>query len=262
MSSDRIAPPVVETPERRAFYERISRQNLTPLWLSLGQPGHAGTGQRLHAGRVVVRRHSCGDARSRPPDHGERGRAARARSSRIRAARAIEDHDRPLCRRPARAAWRGRARASTCAERAPLRAGRRRRAHGRRWRTDDDARRRLHHHAAAWRGTTTATRASEPIFWLDGLDIPIVQFLDASFAEHHDEDEQPVSRPVGDSERAVRLNLLPVDHKAGDRRVSGLQLPLRADARSARAQLADRRRGTRATGSRCDIRTPSPAAIR
>jgi gentisate 1,2-dioxygenase len=35
VTSDPIAPPVVETPGRRAFYERISRQNLTPLWLSL-----------------------------------------------------------------------------------------------------------------------------------------------------------------------------------------------------------------------------------
>ena len=35
MPSDPIGAPVVESPERRAFYERISRQNLTPLWLSL-----------------------------------------------------------------------------------------------------------------------------------------------------------------------------------------------------------------------------------
>ena len=42
----------------------------------------------------------------------------------------------------------------------------------------------------------------QPMFWLDGLDIPIVQFLDASFAEHHDEDEQPIARPVGDARRS------------------------------------------------------------
>jgi gentisate 1,2-dioxygenase len=53
----------------------------------------------------------------------------------------------------------------------------------------------------------------EPIFWLDGLDIPIVQFLDVSFAEHLDEDEQPISRPVGDSEARYGSNLLPVDHR-------------------------------------------------
>jgi gentisate 1,2-dioxygenase len=41
----------------------------------------------------------------------------------------------------------------------------------------------------------------------------IVQFLDASFAEHHDEDEQPVARPVGDAEARYGSNLLPVDHR-------------------------------------------------
>src|SRR5690242_3953719 len=54
---------------------------------------------------------------------------------------------------------------------------------------------------------------SEPMFWLDGLDIPIVQFLDASFAEHLHEDEQPISRPVGDSDARFGTNLLPVDQR-------------------------------------------------
>jgi gentisate 1,2-dioxygenase len=54
-----------------------------------------------------------------------------------------------------------------------------------------------------------------PIFWLDGLDIPVVQFLDASFAERMDEDEQPITRPAGDSDARYGANLLPVDHKGG-----------------------------------------------
>jgi gentisate 1,2-dioxygenase len=56
--------------------------------------------------------------------------------------------------------------------------------------------------------------SSEPIFWLDGLDIPVVQFLDASFSEHLDQDEQPLTRPVGDSNARYGANLLPVDQKA------------------------------------------------
>jgi gentisate 1,2-dioxygenase len=52
-----------------------------------------------------------------------------------------------------------------------------------------------------------------PMFWLDGLDIPLVQFLDASFAEHHDQDEQSIARPVGDSHARYGSNLLPVDQK-------------------------------------------------
>lgn len=54
-----------------------------------------------------------------------------------------------------------------------------------------------------------------PIFWLDGLDIPLVQLLDASFAEHLGVDEQPIVRPEGDSQARYGANLLPVDHEPG-----------------------------------------------
>lgn len=55
--------------------------------------------------------------------------------------------------------------------------------------------------------------SSEPMFWLDGLDIPVVQFLDASFAEGLGEDEQPITRPAGDSHARYGRNLLPIDLK-------------------------------------------------
>ncbi len=55
--------------------------------------------------------------------------------------------------------------------------------------------------------------SDEPMFWLDGLDIPVVQFLDASFSEGLDEDEQPITRPDGDSFARYGQNLLPVDLK-------------------------------------------------
>ncbi len=54
--------------------------------------------------------------------------------------------------------------------------------------------------------------SSAPIFWLDGLDIPFVSFLDASFSEHLEQDEQPITRPIGDSDARYGANLLPVDH--------------------------------------------------
>jgi gentisate 1,2-dioxygenase len=57
--------------------------------------------------------------------------------------------------------------------------------------------------------------SDQPIFWLDGLDIPVVSFLDVSFAEHLDQDEQPITRPVGDSDARYGANLLPVDHGGG-----------------------------------------------
>lgn len=52
----------------------------------------------------------------------------------------------------------------------------------------------------------------EPVLWLDGLDIPLVQFLDASFAERASEARQSVDKPVGDSLARFGANMLPVDH--------------------------------------------------
>ncbi|HEV7717531.1 MAG TPA: gentisate 1,2-dioxygenase [Arsenicitalea sp.] len=54
---------------------------------------------------------------------------------------------------------------------------------------------------------------SEPVFWLDGLDIPLVQFLDASFSQGYGDDEQLLSRPAGDSYARYGHNLMPVDLK-------------------------------------------------
>jgi gentisate 1,2-dioxygenase len=50
-----------------------------------------------------------------------------------------------------------------------------------------------------------------PVVWLDGLDIPIVRLLNASFAEPGAADMQQVSRPDGDSLARYGHNLLPVD---------------------------------------------------
>ena len=56
-------------------------------------------------------------------------------------------------------------------------------------------------------------QSDAPMFWLDGLDIPIVQFFDASFAEGMGVDEQPITRRAGDSLARYGRNLLPVDMK-------------------------------------------------
>lgn len=50
-----------------------------------------------------------------------------------------------------------------------------------------------------------------PMFWLDGLDIPLVSFLDASFAESLGEDEQPVTRQTGQSYAEFGHALMPVN---------------------------------------------------
>jgi gentisate 1,2-dioxygenase len=75
----------------------------------------------------------------------------------------------------------------------------------------------------AWHdhGNTSA----EPMLWLDGLDIPVVQFLDASFIDRLPEDEQPLRRPEGDSLARYGRNLLPVDLKPAGRSSPVLRYP-------------------------------------
>jgi gentisate 1,2-dioxygenase len=52
----------------------------------------------------------------------------------------------------------------------------------------------------------------QPVVWLDGLDVPIVNMFDASFADHHDEEMQPVTRRDGDALARYGGGLLPIEH--------------------------------------------------
>jgi gentisate 1,2-dioxygenase len=51
-----------------------------------------------------------------------------------------------------------------------------------------------------------------PMVWLDGLDIPIVNLFDASFAEHYPGEIQPNTIADGDSLSRYGVNMLPVDY--------------------------------------------------
>jgi gentisate 1,2-dioxygenase len=53
---------------------------------------------------------------------------------------------------------------------------------------------------------------SEPVVWLDGLDIPMVRFFDAGFAENADEQSQTATRPEGVSFARYGHNMVPVRH--------------------------------------------------
>ena len=55
--------------------------------------------------------------------------------------------------------------------------------------------------------------SDQPMIWMDGLDIPVASFFDASFAEGYGEDEHPVSRQTGDSLARYGANMLPVDYQ-------------------------------------------------
>lgn len=54
--------------------------------------------------------------------------------------------------------------------------------------------------------------SADPIIWLDVLDLPMVSFFDASFAQAHPRDEHFISRPNGDSQARYGANMLPIDY--------------------------------------------------
>ena len=54
-----------------------------------------------------------------------------------------------------------------------------------------------------------------PVVWLDGLDIPMVAFFDTGFAERFPEESQPVAKAEGDALARYGANLLPLEYEAG-----------------------------------------------
>jgi gentisate 1,2-dioxygenase len=56
----------------------------------------------------------------------------------------------------------------------------------------------------------------DPVIWLDGLDVFIVNLLNAPFAEDHSQRHQPVRRPEGASQTRFSNGLLPHGFVAGD----------------------------------------------
>lgn len=52
---------------------------------------------------------------------------------------------------------------------------------------------------------------SEPVIWMDGLDIPIVTLFDASFMQHSNQKEQEVTQDMGISRARYGANMLPID---------------------------------------------------
>lgn len=54
---------------------------------------------------------------------------------------------------------------------------------------------------------------TQPVTWLDGLDIAVVRMLGAQFRENLDHEAQPLSRPQGDSGARYGANLVPVDYR-------------------------------------------------
>jgi gentisate 1,2-dioxygenase len=65
----------------------------------------------------------------------------------------------------------------------------------------------------AWTWHDHGNDSARPMVWLDGLDIPMVQMLDASFAENGNAEQQMITRTEGDSPARYGQGVLPVDWK-------------------------------------------------
>jgi gentisate 1,2-dioxygenase len=91
----------------------------------------------------------------------------------------------------------------------------------------------------AWTWHDHGNPAAEPVIWLDGLDIPMLQLFDAGFAENFSAEVQPVERDEGTAQFRYGQNMLPVDFAP-----QGLASPVfvypYARSREALAQLARR----------------------
>ena len=56
---------------------------------------------------------------------------------------------------------------------------------------------------------------SDPVMWLDGLDVPIVQLLNAGFSADGAHERQNLRRPTGDTVARYASGLVPVGHQTG-----------------------------------------------
>ena len=215
MQTTPIAQPTADTPERRAFYDKIGRQNLTPLWLSLAdlvtpeprspcQPASWRFSDirsaMLEAGTLI----SAKEAERRVlvlENPGLRGQS-KITTDLYAGVQLVLPGEVAPAHRHTQSALRfvlegAGAYTAVNGERTIMNEG------------DFII-------TPPWAWHDHGNKSDQPIFFrLDGLDIPVVQFLDASFAEHLDQDEQPDHRPVGDSDARYGANLLPVDHKPG-----------------------------------------------
>ena len=208
------ATAAAETPERRAFYDKIDKQNMAPLWTSLAdlvtpEPRSACRpaswrfadirAAMLEAGGLITAK----EAERRVlvlENPGLRGQS-KITTSLYAGVQLVLPGEVAPAHRHTQSALRfvlegGGAHTAVNGEKTIMREG--------------DF---VITPPMAWHDHGNESDA--PIFWLDGLDIPVVQFLDCSFAEHGDADEQPLTRPVGDSDARYGANLLPVDHKGG-----------------------------------------------
>lgn len=90
----------------------------------------------------------------------------------------------------------------------------------------------------AWTWHDHGNLGDRPVVWLDGLDIPLVRFLDAGFAEKTDETVQRTRRPEGDALARYGANMVPVDFQQAPREPTRLFVYPYAQTRAALVAIA------------------------
>jgi gentisate 1,2-dioxygenase len=65
----------------------------------------------------------------------------------------------------------------------------------------------------SWSWHEHRNESSEPMIWLDVLDVPLIRFLGAGFSERYREPEYPQAVPPGDSRLRYGRNLFPVGYE-------------------------------------------------
>ena len=65
----------------------------------------------------------------------------------------------------------------------------------------------------SWEWHDHQNHTTEPMIWMDGLDIALVRLLDASFMQHSNQREQEVTKAAGDTKARYGANLLPIDEQ-------------------------------------------------
>jgi gentisate 1,2-dioxygenase len=78
----------------------------------------------------------------------------------------------------------------------------------------------------SWAWHDHGNDSSDPMVWLDGLDIPLIRFLDAGFAENDVHQSQMVQRVEGHSFATYGHNMAPVRHDGFHASPYGLTSPL------------------------------------
>ncbi len=90
----------------------------------------------------------------------------------------------------------------------------------------------------SWTWHDHGHEAEGPVVWLDGLDIPLIRFLDAGFAETYPQPVQPVLRPEGTNHARWSANMAPLRHDAPHGATSPIFSYPYARSREALATLA------------------------